>query len=144
VVVAVELVEPVTPDVPPVEPLVEPEAPIELVPPDDDVSLLVVPVPVPGVVVPLLPLVVPPVEPEVPPVEPEVPPAAPLVLPEGDVPLLGAGVVVDELEDEVVGAGVVSSRLVQAPSETAAMSASAAQEVRDAFIGKLLEGLFEK
>jgi hypothetical protein len=137
VVVAVELVEPVTPDVPPVEPLVEPEAPIELVPPDDDVSLLVVPVPVPGVVVPLLPLVVPPVE-------PEVPPAAPLVLPEGDVPLLGAGVVVDELEDEVVGAGVVSSRLVQAPSETAAMSASAAQEVRDAFIGKLLEGLFEK
>lgn len=131
VVVAVELVEPVTPPVPVVVPLVEPEAPIELAPPEDDVSLLVDP----GVVVPLLPLVVPPVEPAVPPV-------APLVL--GDVPLLGDGVVVDELEDEVVGAGVVSSRLVQAPSETAATSASAAHEVRDAFIGNSLRGLFEK
>ena len=132
VVVAVELVEPVTPPVPVVVPLVEPEAPIELAPPEDDVSLLVDP----GVVVPLLPLVVPPVE------LPAVPPVAPLVL--GDVPLLGDGVVVDELEDEVVGAGVVSSRLVQAPSETAATSASAAHEVRDAFIGNSLRGLFEK
>jgi hypothetical protein len=133
VVVAVELVEPVTPPVPVVVPLVEPGAPIELAPPDDDESLPVAP----GVVVPLLlPLVVPPVE------LPPVPPVAPLVL--GDVPLLGDGVVVDELEDEVVGAGVVSSRLVQAPSETAATSASAAHEVRDAFIGNSLRGLFEK
>jgi hypothetical protein len=51
----------------------------------------------------------------------------------------GAGVVVlDELEDDVVGVGA-SSRLVQAPSETAATSASAAHEVRDAFIRKLLK-----
>jgi hypothetical protein len=97
-------------------------------------------------------LEVPGVVPVVPPVVVEllVPPAAgvPLLLLEVDVSPLGAGagagVVVDELEDDVVGAGVVSSRLVQAPSETAAMSASAAHEVRDAFIGKLLEGLFEK
>jgi hypothetical protein len=50
----------------------------------------------------------------------------------------GAGVVVvDELEDDVVGVGA-SSRLVQAPSETAATSARAAHEVRDAFIGNSL------
>lgn len=113
----VGLVEPVTPDVPPIMAplplLVEPGAPIiELVLPA--VSLLGVP----GVALLL---------------EVDVSP-----------PGAGAGVVVDELEDEVVGAGVVSSRLVQAPSETAAMSASAAHEVRDAFIGKLLEGVVRK
>jgi hypothetical protein len=87
-----------------------------------------------GVAVPAEPLV----EPDV-----MVPPGpaagAPELLLEVDVSLLGAGVVVlDELEDDVVGVGA-SSRLVQAPSETAATSASAAHEVRDAFIRKLLK-----
>lgn len=77
-----------------------------------------------------------------------VPPEAPmeLVLPgtdvlllEGDVSVLGAGVVELEEFDEVVGVGL-SVRFVQAPSETAATSARAAHEVRDAFIRKLLEG----
>ena len=66
-------------------------------------------------------------------------PGAPLVL--LDVEVSGAArlLVEDELDEDVVGVPV-SSRLVQAPSEMAAMSASAAHEVRDAFIGKLLEG----
>lgn len=94
------------------EPDVEPEAPIELVLPDVpplvDVSL-------PDVVEPLVPGVV-------------LPPA---VLPPAGV------LVLDELV-EVEGVVAVSSRLVQAPRETAATSASAAHVVRDAFIGKLL------
>jgi hypothetical protein len=128
VAVVVGLVEPVTPDVAPAVPPAVPEAPIELVPPDD-VSVLAVP----GVVPAVLPAVLPAA-------------GAPVLLLEVDVSVFGAGagVVVDELEDDVVGAGVVSSRLVQAPSETAAMSASAAHEVRDAFIGKLLEGVVRK
>lgn len=139
-VVSVELIEPVTPDVP-VEPLVEPAAPMEPVPPEDDVSLLVVP----GVVPAVLPVVAPVLSVVV--ELPAVPPAAGvLLLLEVDVSLLGAGagVVVDELEDDVVGAGVVSSRSVQAPSVTAAMSVSAANEIGDAFIGKLLEGVVRK
>jgi hypothetical protein len=51
----------------------------------------------------------------------------------------GTVVVVDEL-DAVDG---VPSRFVQAPSETAATMARAAHVVFDAFIRKLLEGLFE-
>lgn len=48
-------------------------------------------------------------------------------------------VVVDVVED------VVASRLVQAPSDReAATSASAAQVVRDVFIGTLLEGYLKK
>jgi len=124
VVVVVALVEGVTPDVLPAVPPAVPAAPIELVLPD------VSPLGVAGVVPPA-PAVA----------------GAPLVLLLLDVdvsaPGAGAGVVVDELEDDVVGAGVVSSRLVHAPSETAAMSASAAHEVRDAFIGKLLEGVVQ-
>jgi len=119
-------------------PLVDPGPPMELVLPD--VSLLLVE---PGVVLP--PLALPPMAPPLPPLV--LPPMAllllPVPLPPGVVELLlevdvsGAGlvVVVDELDDEV-GA---PSRLVQAPSEMAAMSASAAHEVRDAFIRKLLE-----
>jgi hypothetical protein len=95
----------------------------------------------PGVAVPAVPLLV---------------AGVPELLLEVDVSLLGAGaavlgagvvvlgagvVVLDELEDDVVGVGA-SSRLVQAPSETAATSASAAHDVRDAFIRKLLK-LFE-
>ena len=96
------------------EPDVEPEAPIELVLPlpDGEPLALVLPdVSLPAVVEPLVPGVV-------------LPPAGVLVL-------------LDELV-EVDGVVAVSSRLVQAPSETAATSASAAQVVRDAFIGKLL------
>lgn len=79
-------------------------------------------------------------------------PVEPLVLPVPavlDVSLPAGGgvgvvvalfsVVVVVVEDDVVGVGVWS-RLVQAPRETAATSASAAHAVRDAFIGKLLEG----
>ena len=62
------------------------------------------------------------------PVEPLLPMA--LVLPPG------AGRV-EELEDDVVGAGVWS-RLVQAPSETAAANANTAHVSEDAFIGELL------
>lgn len=104
-----------------------PGPPMELVLPD--VSALVEP----GVVPPLMALVLP------------VPPVAgvPLVLLEVEVSALGAGVVVDELDDDdVVGVGA-SSRLVQAPRETAATSASAAHVGRDAFIRKLLYTLFE-
>ena len=125
-------------------PLVEPGPPMELVLPA--VSLLLVE---PGVVLPPLgpPIALLPVEPGVvpplllPPMAllPPVPllPGVLLVLLEVDVSGAGLVVVVDELDEDVVG---VPSRLVQAPSETAAMSASAAHEVRDAFIRKLLEG----
>jgi hypothetical protein len=112
---------------------------------------------------PGLPLAVAPeVEPEA--VDPEVEPGAPmeLVLPGVGVllPLVeevsalvlpgvlvlvladGVAVVLGVVED-VVGVVALSSRLVQAPRETAATSASAAHEVRDAFIGKLLEGLWD-
>ena len=110
----------------PVElPLLEPGPPmVELVLPD--VSLLLVE---PGVVLPPLgpPMALLPV--------PLLPGVVVLLL-EVDVSGAGLVTVVDELDD-VVG---VPSRLVQAPRETAAMSASAAHEVRDTFIRKLLEG----
>ena len=89
-------------------------APIELVPPDVPVEPLVLPVPA----------------------------VLEVSLPAGG----GVGVVVAlfsvvvDVVDDVVGVGVWS-RLVQAPRETAATSASAAHAVRDAFIGKLLEGM---
>ena len=122
----VALVEGEAPEVLSVEllplPLV-PGPPIELVLPD------IPPLVEPGVVV--LPAALPPMAPEELLVLPLVP-GEPLPL-EVEVSLLGAGVVVEELDDEV-GAGVVVSRLVQAPSETAAINASAAHEVRDAFI----------
>jgi hypothetical protein len=130
VVVVVALVEGEAPEVLSVEllplPLV-PGPPIELVLPD------VPPLVDPGVVLPLPMALEEPVLPE------PLVPGEPLLLLEVEVSLLGAGVVVEELDDEV-GAGVVVSRLVQAPSETAATNASAAHEVRDAFIRKLLEG----
>lgn len=136
VVVAVALVEGVTPDVLPAVP----EAPIELVLPEvslPGVAGVVPPLAValPEPVVPLVLLVS--VEPLVPAV-PLVAGAVVLLLEVAESVLGGVAgvVVVDELEDDVVGTGVVSSRLVQAPSETAAMSASAAHEVRDAFIGE--------
>jgi hypothetical protein len=99
------------------EPDVEPEAPIELVLPveGEPLALVLPDIPLPAVVEPLVPGVV-------------LPPA---VLPPAGV------LVLDELV-EVEGVVAVSSRLVQAPRETAATSASAAHEVRDAFIGKLL------
>lgn len=126
VVVVAVLVELETPDVSPgvplavapepvdPEPVVEPEpgAPIELV--------------LPGV----------PVEPLVPAVLP-LPVVAP---PDVDGVVVTLRSVVVDVLDEVVGVAV-SSRLVQAPRETAATSARAAHEVRDAFIGKLLEGM---
>jgi hypothetical protein len=109
---------------------------MELVPPDDDVSLLLVE---PGVVPLLLvePGVLPPLllvlEPGVVVLPVELPPIE--VLP--PLPVLPGepldGLVVDELEDDVPVVPV-SSRFVHAPSETAAMSASAAHEVRVAFI----------
>jgi hypothetical protein len=134
VVVVVALVEGEAPGVLSVEllllvlplPLV-PGPPIELVLP------AVPPLVDPGVVLPL------PMALEEPVLPGPLVPGEPLLLLEVEVSLLGAGVVVEELDDEV-GAGVVVSRLVQAPSETAATSASAAHEVRDAFIRKLLEG----
>jgi hypothetical protein len=87
-------------------------------------------------------------------VTPEVPAGAPIELVEPVVPAVldvslpaagGVGVVVtlfsvvvlDVLD--VVGV-VVASRLVQAPRETAATSAKAAHEVRDAFIRNSLRG----
>jgi hypothetical protein len=139
VVVVAVLVELATPEVSLALPLavlpdVEPDAPIELVLPD----VLPLPLPVAGDVLALmlpevsLPAVVP-----------------PLVLPPMALVLLGvvlpvAGVVVlDELVD-VDGEVPASSRLVQAPRETAAIRASAAHEVRDAFIGRLLEELLNR
>jgi len=136
VVVVAVLVELATPDVSPGLPLavapVEPEpAPIEVVLPD--------------VVEPLVsavlaePLVLPdPVVPAV--LEVSLPVVAPPAV-DGVVVALGSVVVLEVLE-EVEGVPV-SSRLVQAPRETAATSARAAHEVRDAFIGKLLEGVVE-
>jgi hypothetical protein len=133
VAVLVELATPeVSPAVPlavaPVEPVAEPDVvepgpPIELVLPGvveplpvvEDVPTLALPEVPLGVVLPMA-LVLPGV----------------LVLPDGEV------VVLEELDD-VVGVAL-SSRLVQAPRETAATSASAAHVVRDAFIGTLLEG----
>jgi hypothetical protein len=114
--------EPPPPVVPEVEP---PEAPMELVLPDvlplpaaGEVLALELPdVSLPGVVLPpVLALVLPPVEPEV-----------------AGVVVSVAGVLVDELVD-VEGVVAVSSRLVQAPRETAATRASAAHEVSDLFI----------
>jgi hypothetical protein len=61
----------------------------------------------------------------------------PMPLLDVEVSPLGAGVVVDELDDDDVSGAGASSCLVQAPNETAAISARAAQEVREAFIGKL-------
>lgn len=137
VVVAVALVEGVTPDVLPAVP----EAPIELVPPEvslPGVAGVVPPAPAVALPEPVMPLV---------PAVPLVAGVPLLLLLEVEVSVLGggvAGVVVDELEEDVVGAGVVSSRLVQAPSETAAISASAAHEVRDAFIGETPCGVVRK
>jgi hypothetical protein len=74
------------------------------------------------------------------PVVPAVP-LVPAVLPGvGGVVVALRSVVVLDVLDDVVGVPV-SSRLVQAPRETAATSARAAHEVRDAFIRKLLEGM---
>lgn len=96
-VVVVALVEPVTPEVPPIMELlpllVEPGPPMALVLPD--VSPLVGP----GIMVP--PVLLPPMA-----LLPPMPlvPGVPLLL-EVDVSVLGAGVVVDELDDDVgVGA----------------------------------------
>jgi hypothetical protein len=114
----------------------EPGAPIELVLPDEPLVLPGV-VLLPPIALLLLPGVVVP------------PPIALLLLPgvllpEVAEPLLGEGVVVDELDEDVPGAEPsVPVRFVQAPSETAATSASAAHAVSDVFIRKLLEGLFE-
>jgi hypothetical protein len=121
-VVAV-LLELATPDVSPGMPLaVAPEVELEVAP-GPPIELVL-----PGVVVPLVDDVL---------ALPEVS-VLPAVLP-GVAVLAGGVTVVDELDD-VVGVAA-SSCLVQAPSETAATSASAAHEVRDAFIGKLLQGL---
>ncbi|WP_158290075.1 hypothetical protein [Ramlibacter sp. WS9] len=96
------------------EPDVEPEAPIELVlplPEGEPLALVLPDVSLPAAV-------------------------EPLVLPPAVLPPAGV-LVLDELV-EVDGVVAASSRLVQAPRETAATSASAAHVVRDAFIGKLL------
>lgn len=130
------LVELATPDVSPGLPLaVEPEpAPIELVLPDVVEPLvsavLAEPLVPPEPVVPVVPAVL----------EVSLPVVAPPDAVDGVVPALGSVVVVLEVLEEVEGVAV-SSRLVQAPRETAATSARAAHEVRDAFIRKLLEGL---
>ncbi|MDB5873520.1 MAG: hypothetical protein JWQ07_2962 [Ramlibacter sp.] len=102
------------PEVPLVE--LEPGPPIELVPPD--VAPPVLPLVEPLLAVPLLEMPL-----------PEVPPPIALVL--AGVPVLLGDVVLEELDDVV---GVAGSCLVQAPSETAATSASAAYEVRVAFM----------
>ncbi len=72
-----------------------------------------------------LPPLIPEVEPEPAPIE--------LVLP-GVAVLSEDGVVVLEELDEVAGVGAVSTRLLQAPRDTAATSAKAAHEVMDALI----------
>jgi hypothetical protein len=123
VVVAV-LVELETPEVSPGVPLavapVEPEPVVEpeLVDPEPEAPIELV---LPGV-----------------PVEPLVPAVLPLpvvALPEVEgVVVALRSVVVLEVLDDVVGVPA-SSRLVQAPRETAATSARAAHVVRDAFIG---------
>jgi hypothetical protein len=150
VVVVVWLVDGPAVKPPPEElpPLVDPGPPMELVLPDVSLLLvepgvvlpplvlppmaLVLPL-LPGVLVLLPPLVLPPMALLLLPVP--LPPGVVVLLLEVDVSGAGLVVVVDELDDEVG----VPSRLVQAPSEMAAMSASAAHEVRDAFIRKLLE-----
>jgi hypothetical protein len=127
VVVVAVLVELETPDVSPGVPLAvapvvpEPVAPEPVVDPEPEAPIELV---LPGV-----------------PVEPLALVSLPVVaLPEVDgVVVTLRSVVVLEVLDEVVGVAA-SSRLVQAPRETAATSARAAHEVRDAFIGKLLEG----
>jgi hypothetical protein len=125
VVVVAVLVELATPEVSPGLPLaVAPEV-------DPEVELGVEPGPPMELVLPGVGVLLPLVEDVSALVLPGV-----LVLPEGVAVVLG--VVVD-----VVGVVALSSRLVQAPRETAATSASAAHEVRDAFIGKLLEGLLD-
>jgi len=104
------------------------------------------------VVLLLVELVTPPVLPGAAPMELVLPvePAAgvPLVPAVLEVSLLVAGGVgvVDTLFSVVVlvvleVVGVVASRLVQAPRETAATSARAAHEVRDAFIRNSLRGM---
>jgi hypothetical protein len=76
------------------------------------------------------------------PVEPLVPAVLEVSLPAaggaGVVVTLFSVVVLDVLDD--VDGVAVSSRLVQAPKETAATSARAAHEVRDAFIRNSLRG----
>jgi len=127
VVVVAVLVELATPDVSPGLPLaVAPEVELE-VEPGPPIELVV-----PGVALPL------PVVDEELTLEEVSVLEVPAVLP-GAAVLAGGVTVVDELDD-VVGVAA-SSCLVQAPRETAATSASAAHEVRDAFIGKLLQGL---
>jgi hypothetical protein len=106
-------------------------------------SVALVPLPGPPIAPLPVPVAGPPMEPEL-----VLPDMSLLVVPGVVVPMpllldvevspLGAGVVVDELDDDDVSGVGASSRLVQAPSETAAISARAAQEVREAFIGKLL------
>jgi hypothetical protein len=88
----------------------EGDAPIELVLPEDDVSLLEEPEPVDAL--PLLPM--------------------PLPL----------GEVLEELDDVPGVVEPVVSRLLHALRETAAIRASAAQVVRDDFIGNSLWDLF--
>ena len=131
------LVELATPDVsfalpPAVLPDVEPEAPIELVLPEvlPDVLALSVDGVVEALVLPDVSL----------------PVVLPLVLPMvvlGVVLSVAGVVVLDELVD-VEGVAGVSTRLLQAPRVTAAISASAAHEVRDAFIGRLLVALLNR
>jgi hypothetical protein len=136
VVVVAVLVELETPDVSPgvplaVAPVVDPvpEAPIELVLPGVPVLPLVLAVP-PMLAEPLVPLPLVPAVLELPVVAP----------PDVEGVVVALRSVVLDVLDDVVGAPV-SSRLVQAPRETAATSARAAHEVRDAFIRELLEGM---
>lgn len=98
--------------------------------------LLLVELVTPGAPIELvLPVV--PVEPLVPPVPAVLEVSLPVAGGVGVVVALRSVVVLDVLDD--VDGVAVSSRLVQAPRETAATNARAAHEVRDAFIRKLLE-----
>jgi hypothetical protein len=147
VVVVAVLVEPVTPEVPPIElpvPVVPlPEAPVVLL----EVSLPVVP-PVPDAPIELVPPVVPPVVPLAPAAVsvllPVVPPVVPAVLPVEpgmpdvpDVPAVldGLVVVLDEVA-ELPAPAPASSFLPQALRDRAPTMASAAAAVwvRDIFI----------
>ena len=134
------LVEPVTPDVPAVEPLELLSVEEPVVPPVEPLPVLE-PLPAPG----------PPIElvlPVVPPLLPVVVSLFPAVLPvDGVVAALpDDGLVVVVLLEELDVGGALASRFVQAPSDRAAttVSAAAAHCVRDIFIRKLLEGLFGK